>query len=55
MVAWFHGSGGDVHQANMLPDGIIGSRLIVMEKADQALHRGHQDEFLRIIKDFFKV
>ena len=45
---------GDIRQANMLYQGITGSNLIIMEKADHALMWGHTDEFLRFVEEFLK-
>ena len=45
---------GDVRQANMLHDGITGSKLIIMDNADHALLWGHTDEFMRIVEEFLK-
>lgn len=45
---------GDIRQANMLYQGIAGSHLIIMEKADHALMWGHTDEFLRFVEEFLK-
>ncbi len=45
---------GDVRQANMLHEGISGSQLAIMSKADHALLWAHTDEFMRIVEEFLK-
>lgn len=41
-----------IHHANMLHNGIPGSRLVIIDGADHALIFTHSDEFLRVTDEF---
>jgi pimeloyl-ACP methyl ester carboxylesterase len=43
------------HHAKMLHDGIKGSQLVVIDKADHALIWERPDEFVRVVEEFFSL
>ena len=54
IVAGSKDRGVPIHHANMLHDGIPGSRLVIIDGADHALIWTHTDEFVGVTDDFLK-
>lgn len=52
VIAGSNDQGVPMHHANMLHEGIPGSRLVVIEGADHALIWTHPDEFTRVTDEF---
>jgi 3-oxoadipate enol-lactonase len=55
VIAGSNDQGVPIHHAQMLHDGIPGSRLLIIDGADHALIWTHTDEFLRVTEVFLEA